>query len=600
MAGHLVDIAIVASFVALGIASGLRARRSASRSLDDYFLAGRSVSGWRAGLSMAATQYAADTPLLVTGLVALGGIWSLWQLWVYGLAFLLLGFVLGGAWRRAGVLTDAQLTAQRYSGRGVLALRVFKAIYYGTVINCVVMAFVLLAATRLFDVFLPWHAWLAPGLHAPLVALFGSVGAADTALSMALILGFVALYSTTGGLRSVISTDVMQFVVMLVGTGLYALFAVRAAGGLEPMLASVERLYGEARASRMLGFLPPAGDALLPFLAVISMQWLFQVNSDGTGYLAQRTMACASDRQARIAALVFTLAQVLVRSLLWLPIAIALLVLYPFDPDGPREGLAAARELGFVQGIDDWLPAGARGLMLTGMLAALASTIDTHLNWGASYWSNDLYKALWVERIRRREASARELVLVARISTLVVLAIAIAIMTHLDSIQRAWQVSLLFGAGIGGVLVLRWLWEKVNLQAEIASMAVSIVLAPVLLATVDAFWLQLLAMSVASTLAVVVAARLGPPTDPALLAAFYRRVRPPGFWRESAIAAGDAPSHASAELRRSLAAVAAASLTVYGLLLGLGLMMVDRGSPAAWTASIAVAVVAIPFWWRRV
>ena len=53
--------------------------------------------------------------------------------------------------------------------------------------------------------------------------------------------------------------------------------------------------------------------------------------------------------------------------------------------------------------------------MLTAMLAALASTIDSHLNWGASYWSNDLYKAVWVEGIRGRQANPRELVRVARI-----------------------------------------------------------------------------------------------------------------------------------------------------------------------------------------
>ena len=600
MAGQIVDLLIVAVFVALSIGAGLASRRIASRSLDDYFLAGREVAGWRAGLSMAATQYAADTPLLVAGLVAIGGIWSLWQLWVYGLAFLLMGFVLGGAWRRAGVLTDAELTAQRYSGRGVLALRVFKAIYYGTVINCIVMAFVLLAATRLFEVFLPWHEWLAPGLHAPLAALFGSTNAADNALSLALVLGFVALYSTTGGLRSVIATDVMQFALMLAGTALYAFFSVRAAGGLEPMLASVERIYGEARAARMLGFMPPASEALLPFLVVMSMQWLFQVNSDGTGYLAQRTMACATDRQARIAALVFTVAQVLVRSLLWLPIAIALLVLYPFDPLGPQQGLAAAREITFVQGIDDWLPAGARGLMLTGMLAALASTIDTHLNWGASYWSNDLYKALWVERVRKREARPRELVLVARLSTLAILALALAIMSQLDSIQRAWQVSLLFGAGIGGVLVLRWLWERVNLQAEIAAMAVSVVLAPILLASVESFWLQLLAMSAGSSLAVVLAALYGRRTDPAVLASFYRRVRPPGFWRASAIAAGVSPAEGPGELRRSLVSVASAAATVYGLLIGIGLLMVDPDQWIAALALIGVAVAAIPVWARRV
>ena len=101
-------------------------------------------------MSMAATQFAADTPLLVAGLIAAGGIFELWRLWIYALAFLLMGFVLGPAWRRARVLTDAELTQLRYSARGALTLRALKAVYYGTVINCVVMAFVLVAATRLF------------------------------------------------------------------------------------------------------------------------------------------------------------------------------------------------------------------------------------------------------------------------------------------------------------------------------------------------------------------------------------------------------------------------------------------------------------------
>ena len=103
----LIDIAIVAAFVVHAVAAGVRNRRAASRGLDDYFLAGRSLRGWQAGLSMAATQFAADTPLLVTGLIATAGIFALWQLWIYAVAFLLMGFALSGGWRRAGVLTDA-------------------------------------------------------------------------------------------------------------------------------------------------------------------------------------------------------------------------------------------------------------------------------------------------------------------------------------------------------------------------------------------------------------------------------------------------------------------------------------------------------------
>ena len=608
----MIDLAIVLVFVAYSVAAGFAARRRAARGLDEYFLAGRSIKGWRAGLSMAATQYAADTPLLVMGLLAVGGAFSLWRLWIYGLAFLLMGFVLGAAWRRARVLTDAELVTIRYSGRGAQALRALKAIYYGTVINCVVLAFVLVAAVRIFEIFLPWHAWLPETVYGLLIdavrasgltiaagvtGVSADVATADNVISISLMLGFVLLYSTTGGLRGVIATDVAQLAFMLGGTLAYAVIAVGEAGGLGAMRNSLDALYGADRAAAFVSFAPAADEAWIPFLVVIGLQWFFQMNSDGTGYLAQRTMACSDDRQARIAAVTFTIAQVVVRSLLWLVIGVALLVLFPFDVTQPvSERFIAERELVFATGIDALLPVGLRGLMLAGMLAALASTIDSHLNWGASYWSNDLYYGLWVKRVRRREAGARELVRVARASNVVILLIALVIMVHLESIQTAWQTSLLFGAGTGAVLVARWLWERVNLYCEIAAIVVSLIVAPVLIVTVDDGWLRLLWMSVISSLAVMLAAYYLPGTDRERLVSFYLRARPPGWWPKTAAAAGLDTGEATRRLQRDLTRLAACAVSVYAWLVGAGKLLVQETPWLSGGLIIAVGFAAMPLW----
>jgi Na+/proline symporter len=608
----VLDLGIVVAFVLYSVAVGLLNRKRASRNLEEYFLAGRSVKGWRAGLSMAATQFAADTPLLVMGLIAVGGAFSLWRLWIYGLAFLLMGFVLGAAWRRSGVLTDAELTMIRYSAKGALALRALKAIYYGTVINCVVMAFVLVAAIRIFEVFLPWHAWLPESVFSPVLQSVSAVGldlsagvagldaavaSANNTISIIAMLIFIALYSTTGGLRSVIATDVAQLVLMLSGTAAYAWFAVEQAGGLSALPAALAQAYGTERAGEFLSFSPTLEDAWIPFLAILSLQWFYQMNSDGTGYLAQRTMACEDPRQARLAAVVFTLTQVVLRSLLWLLIGLALLVVFPFDATQTvTDEMIAGRELIFVRGMDELLPAGVRGLMLTAMLAALASTLDTHLNWGASYWSNDLYKAVWVEAVRKRQAGPRELVLVARLSGLVILAIALVIMANLGSIQKAWQVSLLFGAGSGAVLVMRWLWERVNLYSEVFAIVVSLVGAPVLLLTMEDEWLRLATMAVMSTAAVVVAALVMPPTEEARLAAFFERVRPPGWWRSAARAAGMSPQAPLAELGRGLFALVACAVSVYCWLIGFGKLLLQPGSRVTGLLLIICGVVAMRGW----
>ena len=606
------DLLILAAFVVYSLGLGLRARRRASRNLTEYFLAGRRVSGWRAGLSMAATQFAADTPLLVTGLLAAGGVFSLWRLWVYALAFLLMGFVLSSAWRRSGVLTDAELTMIRYSARGALTLRALKAIYYGTIINGVVLAFVLAAATRLFELFLPWHEWLPSSVYDPLLlgiewsgleitsGIVGpsiGVATANNLLSLALMLTFVGLYSATGGLRAVIDTDVMQLILMLAGTALYAWFALDAVGGLSNLPRALEIHYGAEQAGRFLSFAP--GDAVLPFAVVLGLQWFYQVNADGTGYLAQRTMACADGDQARIAAVVFTFVQIVLRSLLWLLIGLSLLVVFPMDSGGPLADAAIARrELTFATGIQELLPAGARGLMLTAMLAALASTIDTHLNWGAGYWSNDLYKAVWVEQIRRRQASPRELVMCARLANVALIVIALAIMVNLGSIQTAWHLSLLFGAGVGATLVLRWLWERINLYCELLSIGVSLLLAPLLLYAIEAEWLRLAIMAGVSTVVVFVSALVFPRTEANKLIAFYDRVRPPGWWSASARGAGLDPRSARRELRMRLLGMLACAVTVFSWLIAIGHWLLQTASLWWVLALIGFGVAAVPVWLR--
>lgn len=271
----------------------------------------------------------------------------------------------------------------RYGTRAALWLRGIKAIYFGTVFNCTVLAMVLLAATQIAEPFLLWRDWLPASVFDPLVVAMERIGvpltvlAADGAdvwersaanlLSLGAIVAVTALYSATGGLRGVVATDVVQFVVAMTATAAFAWLVVDRAGGMDEIVAHLRLLYPEdgsagLSASELLAFTPDrAKDASAVLLLVFGLQWLVQMNADGTGYLAQRSMACATDRDARVAAVVFTFAQVLLRSLLWLPLALGLLVLFPPDPGVPLAEQAAAREHTFVEGIAEVLPRGCAG-----------------------------------------------------------------------------------------------------------------------------------------------------------------------------------------------------------------------------------------------
>jgi SSS family solute:Na+ symporter len=627
-----IDVAILVAFAAWAIAAGLRSRAVAGRNLEEYFLAGRSLRGWQAGASMAATQFAADTPLLVTGLIATAGIFALWRLWIYALSFLLLGFVLAPLWRRAAVLTDAELAEIRYSGRPAAWLRTAKALYFGTVFNCVVLAMVLFAAKEIVEPFLHWNDWLPTPLFQALRSAVRFVGvpyarevanaaaassdlwvrSTNNLISLGLLVALTFSYSAVGGLRSVVRTDLMQLAIMLLATLGYAVYIVDANGGLQAMSEALFARFPVAspttlRASEILAFTPDqARDASFTVLAVLGLQWLVQMNADGTGYLAQRVMACRSDRDAKQAALVFTGLQILLRSLLWLPIGVGLLLLYPPDPALPAELLRADREASFVRGMVD-LPPGLLGLLLTAMIAALASTIDTHLNWGASYWTHDLFERVVCRGWLGRVPSQRSLVWVARGTSLLILLIALAILPGLSSIQTAWQTSLLLGAGMGVMLVLRWIWWRVTAWAELATLAVSALLAPLLLALVpdDREALRLLSMATGATLTGVLVALFGPQEKRERLVAFHRRVRPPGFWGPIARAASERPDDGPARFGRGLSSTVLAALSCFALLTSIGSALVRSPAPSwlpwprLWIGGLLLAGLAlIPVWWR--
>jgi Na+/proline symporter len=401
----------------------------------------------------------------------------------------------------------------------------------------------------------------------------------------------------------------MQISFMLGGTLLFSIFAVSRAGGLDVLHARIAEGFAGGgptglTAEETLAFTPGwAKEASLAVLALFGLQWLIQLNADGTGYLAQRSMACRSVRDAKIAAVVFTFTQVLLRSLLWLPLALALLVLYPPDPELPRALLQAEREGTYVRGMADLLPIGVLGLMLTGMFAAFASTVDTHINWGSSYWTNDIYKRFICRGLLHREPDPRTLVWVARGSNLLVIGIALVVMTQLQSIHHAWQTSLLLGAGMGIVLVLRWIWWRMNAWGEIVAIATSAVMAPILLATIDDAATRLLLIGAISTVAALVAVRLRGPEDPRQLAVFYDRAHPPGFWGPVAAARSEAKSSGPRRLRRALAAMFLAGLSCFCLLVGLGSWLVDSPPPAwfpwgtAWQVGLIVVGLGLcPLW----
>ena len=135
----LLDWSVIALYFLFNLGIGLYYARRARGSTSEFFLSGRDVPWWLAGTSMVATTFAADTPLLVTGLVAKNGIAGNWLWWNMVMSGMLTVFFYARLWRRAGVMTDIEFAELRYSGKPAAFLRGFRALYLGIPMNCIIL-----------------------------------------------------------------------------------------------------------------------------------------------------------------------------------------------------------------------------------------------------------------------------------------------------------------------------------------------------------------------------------------------------------------------------------------------------------------------------
>ena len=544
------DWTILSGCFLLPFAVAFATTKQAGLSVKDYFLAGRKFPWWLAGTSMVATTFAADTPLAVTGIVAQDGIAGNWIWWSGALGSTLTVLFFARLWRRAGVLTDIEFTELRYSGQAAAILRAFRALYLGLPINCIVIGWVNLAMSKVLSVTVGWDR---------LTAVFAC-------------LALTGLYSALSGLRGVVLTDLMQFGVAMAATIAVAVFALRApeVGGLtglaEHLPLSAFRFFPSFGASDQ-NTETQFTLTVTAFFAYIGVQWWASwypgQEPGGGGYLAQRMMASRDERHATLATLWFTIAHYCVRPWPWILAALASIVLYPDISD---------REAGYAMIVRDYIPSGWRGLVLGGFTAAYMSTMSTQLNWGASYLVNDVYA-----RFVRPDAVQAHYVLVARITTLVLMLGSTVVTLYLDSVRQAWELILEAGSGIGLVLILRWYWWRVNAWSEVTAMVAPVLgLAWMSLFTSVMFPDTLIYLVVWTTCCWMAVTWLTPPEPESTLIKFFVRVRPggPGWRPVAAKIPSIAPTRAGPNFVDWISGIG----LIYGLLFGVGAVLLPTGN----------------------
>jgi Na+/proline symporter len=530
-----IDWAIVAAYFILSIGIGLYFTKRGGENLEEYFLSGRKVTWWLAGASMVATTFAADTPLVVTGLVAANGVAGNWLWWNMLMSGMLTVFFFARLWRRANVMTDVEFAEIRYSGNTAAVLRGFRALYLALPINLIILGWVTRAMIKVLTISL--------GLRD--VSFLG-IGISGEIIAVGICFVITVAYSAGAGMWAVLWTDLVQFIIMMAAVIILAVYSVEAVGGMAALKAGLATHYGSADAA--MSVLPVrvtdtgvSAYAWMPLLALavfLSVQWWAAwypgAEPGGGGYIAQRIFSAKTERDGVLATLLFNVAHYAIRPWPWIVTGLCTVILYPkgIGPTGDREAA-------YVQAFVDVLPSPWRGLMLAGFAAAYMSTVATQLNWGASYLVNDFYR-----RFLNRNAADKHYVTVGRWATIFLFFASIFVTMQLQTIEGAWRFLLALGAGTGLVLILRWYWWRINAWSEISSMIASFVVSVTMITIIkgrfpagdlraDA-WVMLTTVVISTAVWLTVTFLTKPEPD-AVLERFYRRVRPggPGWARVS-------------------------------------------------------------------
>ncbi|MDH5234570.1 MAG: Na+:solute symporter [Gemmatimonadota bacterium] len=501
---------VVASLSVAFIPALLLARRAGS-STAEFFTSGRAAPWWLIGVSMVATTFSTDTPNLVTDLVRTGGVAGNWVWWAFLLTGMMTVMFYARMWRRSGVMTDLEFYEIRYSGKSASVVRGFRAVYLGIVFNCVIMATVNLAAAKIANMLLGWPMWQTLLICAALNVSFAAIS----------------------GLWGVLVADFIQFGIAMTGSFAAAYFALQ-----RPEVGGLTGLFAKLPASTY-NFLPDTSNwsvTLTVLILPITVQWWSVwypgAEPGGGSYIAQRMLASKSEKDALIGTLFFNVAHYGMRTWPWIIVALSSLLVFPqlTDIAGAFPYLdqkLIGHDIAYPAMLT-FLPVGWLGLMVAGLLSAYVSTIVTHLNWGTSYLVHDLYR-----RFIKPDATEKHYVGVGRLVTAALMVVASALTFVIDTASTGFTLLLSIGAGTGLLYLLRWYWWRVNAAAEIAAMVGSFGTAVVFaiargMGYQVAAHVSLLATVAVTTVVWVAAVYLGPPTDPKVLDAFYRLVRPAG------------------------------------------------------------------------
>lgn len=496
------DWAVVALYALCALLIGIYFTRRASRGIEGYFMAGRSLPWWAIGFSAVATFTSAGSASAFTMLVFSDGLLGNWWWWIPWVIWMpLVAVIWSKFWRRLKIVSTAEFVQVRYGGRAASIFRSIAAVYFSFGWAVVLMAYV--------------TAWLTHSVGPILGWSNGAVVVFAASLTL--------IYTVLGGLLGAVYSEIFQFVLFIFANLVFIPFLIHRMGGLTAIYAAVARNAGPS----FFIATPPGGEFTTLTILALALQGLFFAASPagGEGFTAQKFMAARNEFHAQVGQLFNALLSLVVRVIPFLFLGLIAAAAFP------RHSIAGEQVWGEL--VRRYSFPGLTGLLVAGELASYQSAVSTEMNWGASYLINDLYK-----RFIRKDASDRHYVWAARIATVLLLALAVFMGYVLVHGMMSWFL-FINNVMIAFILPLAWLrffWWRLNIWGEIAALVIGLPLSYVIWFPLGyahhPFWQGFLMIFGAGWVVIITVTMLTPPEGREVLENFYRLCRPPGLWGE--------------------------------------------------------------------
>jgi SSS family solute:Na+ symporter len=530
---QLIDISILIAYLVTMVLIGFYMRNKAKKDKESYLMGGKKLPWYMLGLSDASDMFDISGTMWMVALCFVYGFKSIWIPWLWPVFNQVFMMMFLSKWlRRSNATTGAEWLKTRFGlvGKGVTGSHIIVIAF--ALISCLgFLAYGFVGLGKFVEVFIPWEVvrdYVPLEVSAKYVPHFYGI----------IFTLFAMFYSIIGGMHSIVLGDAIKYAIMTLACIAIGVIAIQNLDGKtlnvpvgwnDPFFSWDLNLDWSKIAADANKKIETDGFSLFGiFFMMMLMKGIFaSLAGPAPNYDMQKVLSTRSPKEASkmtgfVSIILLPIRYTMITGLT----VLALLYynqLYLKGPDGVTDF-----ERILPATINNFLPVGVLGLVLTGLLGAFMGTFSGTLNAAQAYIVNDIY----LKYINPQAPTKKIMTMNYLVGILVVIVgIFFGFLAHNVNDILQWIVGGLYG-GYVAANCLKWYWWRFNANGFFWGMTVGVgaaLLMPYFTAGLPLYWWPLLFLL--SFIGCIIGTYTAPPTDVIVLKSFYKTVKPWGFWK---------------------------------------------------------------------